>query len=106
MLRRRGVRTIHTDFLLGVWKENRAEFRDPFVQYVREKLEPGKIHEFFKAVVADGKADQYCAMLLRYVSKTDDLTVVEGFAFSLPEVQQAFKKQAAAGGYRTMFASL
>ena len=103
---RRGMRVLYTDFLLGTLHSNRAELKSPFVTYLQETMEQHQIAAFVRKVMEDKRADDLCAMLLRFVSHCDRMTIIEGYAFSFPEIQEAMKRQASKAGYRTVFSVL
>ena len=102
---RRGIPVLHTDFWLGTLKRNDKGLTAPFVKYVGEHLGDG-VDAFVRKIIQDNKEDEFCSMILRYLSLSDELTVVEGYAFSQPSFRDAMKKRAKAAGYRVVFADV
>ena len=95
--RKGGFRVLHTDQMLGAMKS--AGLKDPFIAYAKEKID-ANVAKFMMQVVRDNRIDEFCTAMLRYVSKDQRVTIIEGYAFSLSEIYDAFTARAKKAGYR------
>ncbi|MBO6560811.1 MAG: class I SAM-dependent methyltransferase [Nisaea sp.] len=105
LLSRQGIRTIHTDFLLGKLKREES-YVHPISDFIRESLVENEVEMFVKKLTEGGRERDFCDMILRHVSKSDDMTVLEGYAFGQKEIVQTLTEMGSASGFRVVSAAL
>ena len=86
----RGLRTIHTDVLVGMIGHQTSGFTGGFFEFIRDKMKEQDIFQFMKQVAAAGKQKDLAKILANTLSKDSDLTVIEGYCFSDKAVLDAF----------------
>ena len=101
-----GIKTIHTDSFIEQYF-HKSKLGNRFLDLVGEFEDPDRnIRDIIKEAVQRGFVDDYCHLVLALVSLDDDLTVVEGVAFTLEPYRAAIQRLGHDAGFRVVFADL
>lgn len=101
----RGIRTIHLDMFIDQMSHLPSDDPKSYAHYLRS-VGVSDIARLSRTIQQDGKAEGLARLLMRAVTKDDDITVVEGYPLLIPEFDQAVRKLAQADGYRIVAAAL
>jgi len=101
-----GVRTIHTDPIIGSLKNNPYGFKGELVNFVKENMTGSSVKQITDKIIKKEKEELLVPFLLRYLSKDDDITVIEGYVFAYESARNKFRKAAIKMGFRVIFADM
>ncbi len=75
---RDATKIISLDRLVTAIAEGQVHVR-PFEKFVKEKFEAWNLEPFYEAIDIDGYTDDYISLLMRLISPSDDLVIIEGY---------------------------
>lgn len=100
IFKRQGIRVVSTDVIMSAVAQNLKGSNDPFISYLSQNLHLGDIDRFCKKMVADGRGNQFAKFVMRFISRDDEVTIIEGFPFMIPHVRALFEIAVRDGGFR------
>lgn len=102
----RGTRTIHLDVLIGQLVYSPALYGGGIFDYIRIRMHENDVYQLTRSLIADQRMEEFVEVIMKAISKDDDLTIVEGYMFSDEGFRRAFYSAARRQDYRIQYVSL
>lgn len=105
-MRRKGIQAVSTDEIMTRAKHRFKGSNNPFLGYLSEFMEEGKIDLFVAKVIEENRIKEFCDFVLMHVSVDEALVVIEGYPFASPRIRDAFAAVASESGFKVNFTIL